>query len=178
MAGTNVGVWATAPFLHNGSVPNLYQLLSPREDRYEKFCVGNLTFDPAHVGFVTNKPPCAPFHEFELNTNKIGNSNAGHEFKGCLVKKDLKEAEMVKKLIGRRVEKSEMSMEEAESLLTRIEAQSKKCLIDNDKFERGNGIIGPDLDSEERLAIIEFLKTLSTTDHYYKYIGSVHGPMG
>ena len=82
MAGTNVGIWATAPYLHNGSIPNLYQLLSPREERDRKFCVGNLTFDPKHVGYVTSKPPCAPFHEFEFDTDKIGNSNAGHEFRG------------------------------------------------------------------------------------------------
>ena len=81
MAGTNIGVWATAPYLHNGSIPNLYQLLSPREERFQTFCVGNLEFDPTRVGFVASKPPCAPFAEFEFDTRKTGNSNSGHEFR-------------------------------------------------------------------------------------------------
>src|SRR5690606_18198960 len=44
------GVWATAPYLHNGSVPNLYELLLPPEQRSVKFWVGNREFDPKHVG--------------------------------------------------------------------------------------------------------------------------------
>ena len=48
------GVWATAPFLHNGSVPTLYQMLLPPAKRDTKFFVGRREFDPAHVGFVTD----------------------------------------------------------------------------------------------------------------------------
>jgi hypothetical protein len=33
------GVWATAPFLHNGSVPNLYEMLIPVAQRTKKFYV-------------------------------------------------------------------------------------------------------------------------------------------
>jgi len=36
------GIWATAPFLHNGSVPNLYSLLLPAAERPKKFCLGHL----------------------------------------------------------------------------------------------------------------------------------------
>lgn len=70
------GIWATAPFLHNGSVPNLYQLLAPIEQRDRTFYTGNKSFDPVHVGFQTDSFPGG----FEFRTDKTGNSNKGHEF--------------------------------------------------------------------------------------------------
>ncbi len=44
------GIWATAPYLHNGSVPSLYELLLPADQRSKRFYVGNAEFDPKHVG--------------------------------------------------------------------------------------------------------------------------------
>lgn len=70
------GIWATAPYLHNGSVPNLYALLSPVSERPEKFYTGHLEFDPANVGYETGKQAGL----FLFDTAKTGNSNAGHEF--------------------------------------------------------------------------------------------------
>ena len=72
------GIWATAPFLHNGSVPNLWALLSPIDEgeRPEKFCLGSRAFDPAKVGFSTE---CGE-GLFELDTTIDGNRNTGHEF--------------------------------------------------------------------------------------------------
>jgi mono/diheme cytochrome c family protein len=71
------GIWATAPYLHNNSVPTLYQLLLPAAQRDKIFYVGNLQFDPKVLGFNTAKSPGA----FQLRTNITGNSNAGHEFR-------------------------------------------------------------------------------------------------
>ncbi len=45
------GVWATAPYLHNGSVASLNWLLRPAAERPRKFCMGARDFDPEHVGF-------------------------------------------------------------------------------------------------------------------------------
>jgi mono/diheme cytochrome c family protein len=76
------GIWATAPFLHNGSVPTLYHLLRPNE-RPEKFLVGQKDFDPVRVGFeirpdkITRDPG---LELFELNTSVAGNLNTGHEY--------------------------------------------------------------------------------------------------
>jgi mono/diheme cytochrome c family protein len=78
MARPHSGVWALAPYLHNGSVPNLYQLLSPREERENVFYVGHSEFDPRHVGFVTQKKTPT---DFKFDTTFPGNSNAGHEFR-------------------------------------------------------------------------------------------------
>lgn len=69
------GVWATPPFLHNGSVPNLYEMLVPARERTKKFCYGR-EFDPVKVGLdMTCKPGT-----FVLDTELRGNSNAGHSF--------------------------------------------------------------------------------------------------
>lgn len=103
------GMWATPPYLHNGSVPNLYQLLSPVEKRDKHFFVGSREFDPKYVGYAT-----AAFEGgFEYLTDQPkdphpGNSNAGHEFRNG----------------------------------------------------RGTGVIGPELNDQERWDLIEYLKTL------------------
>jgi hypothetical protein len=68
------GIWATAPYLHNGSVPNLDELLQPASKRSKSFSIGVRTFDPEHVGFVTDSPGFP-----KLDTTALGNSNAGHE---------------------------------------------------------------------------------------------------
>lgn len=71
------GIWATAPYLHNNSVPNMYQLLLPAAQRDKTFYVGSLQYDPKVLGFDTVKSADG----FELRTNIPGNSNAGHEFR-------------------------------------------------------------------------------------------------
>ncbi|MEG7360989.1 cytochrome c [Pseudomonas citronellolis] len=74
------GVWATPPFLHNGSVPNLFQLLSPVAERDTQFYVGTFDFDPKFVGYRTERFPGG----FLYKTSVTGNSNRGHEFRdGC-----------------------------------------------------------------------------------------------
>ena len=69
------GVWATPPFMHNGSVPNLYEMLVPARERTKKFCLGR-EFDPVKVGLDTTCGSGA----FEIDTALRGNSNAGHSF--------------------------------------------------------------------------------------------------
>lgn len=78
IARPHSAVWTLAPYLHNGSVPNLYQLLSPREQRDEVFYVGSTEFDPKHVGFLSHQ---TSDHDFTFDTRLPGNSNAGHEFR-------------------------------------------------------------------------------------------------
>ena len=74
------GIWATPPFLHNGSVPNLFELLSPVYERQAQFWVGDFEFDPVRVGYRSDKFPGG----FLLDTRVTGNGNGGHEFRdGC-----------------------------------------------------------------------------------------------
>jgi mono/diheme cytochrome c family protein len=74
------GIWATAPYLHNGSVPNLWELLTPAKRRKATFMVGSRAFDPTNVGYVTDQSPFKNgiFVTDPDNTN--GNGNGGHEF--------------------------------------------------------------------------------------------------
>ena len=70
------GIWTSAPYLHNGSVPNLYELLLPAAQRSETFYTGSWEFDPVKVGYV-NRPDAGAFM---VDTNLPGNGNAGHEY--------------------------------------------------------------------------------------------------
>lgn len=82
------GIWATAPYLHNGSVPTLYDLLLPsrcglsvkeqtkiENFRPDIFKVGSRAFDPNKVGFRYTD---GKFQDFD--TGLPGNSNCGHEY--------------------------------------------------------------------------------------------------
>lgn len=71
------GVWATPPFLHNGSVPTIYQLLSPQAERAATFYKGNFEYDPRHLGYRTE----AFTNGFLFDTRITGNHNSGHEFR-------------------------------------------------------------------------------------------------
>ena len=68
-------MWATPPFLHNGSVPNLYEMLIPANERTKKFYVGR-DFDPVKVGVDTS----GKSGTFLWIPHCRGNSNAGHSF--------------------------------------------------------------------------------------------------
>jgi hypothetical protein len=75
------GIWATAPYLHNGSVPNLWELLTPPAQRKPFFMVGSKKYDPVNVGYVTDE---SPFKDGKLVVSgsdvQPGNGNSGHEF--------------------------------------------------------------------------------------------------
>jgi len=114
MARPLAGMWATPPFLHNGSVPSLYELLLPAYRRTKTFYVKTPFFDPHTVGFYTNAPEKGATL---FDTSVRGNFNTGHEFRsGHLA------------------------------------------------YKAGNppdyGVIGPEMNDEERWDIIEYLKIL------------------
>jgi cytochrome c553 len=71
------GVWLRAPYLHNGSVPSLEELLEPQEKRRSTFYRGYDVYDPARVGFVSSGNG-AERMGMQYDTTRPGNSNAGH----------------------------------------------------------------------------------------------------
>jgi hypothetical protein len=82
-AKTLVGIWATAPFLHNGSVPTIFDLLRPAADRPVTFPTGQREYDPIKLGIETDRtkyvlPPGLP--GFLMDTRLRGNWNTGHEW--------------------------------------------------------------------------------------------------
>lgn len=79
------GIWATAPYLHNGSVPNLYELLKPASERSETFVLGSRMYDPKHVGYAMDQPRTAEaYTPFVFDTRIKGNWNRGHEYGTCV----------------------------------------------------------------------------------------------
>jgi len=69
-----IGVWATPPFLHNGSVRTVFDLLSDK--RPAKFNMRSREYDPVNLGYTDEQTP----NSFVLDTSITGNSNAGHWF--------------------------------------------------------------------------------------------------
>jgi mono/diheme cytochrome c family protein len=82
------GIWATAPYLHNGSVPTLYDLLLPQGKRPPSFCIGDRQFDPVKVGLAEDTRCEGLLGRetglFRFDTSKLGNSNRGHSFEGAV----------------------------------------------------------------------------------------------
>jgi hypothetical protein len=74
------GIWATAPYLHNGSVPNLAQLLRWPENRSFSFMVGSRKYDADNVGYVTTETPFKDGMLVVGGAAQPGNSNAGHKY--------------------------------------------------------------------------------------------------
>lgn len=73
------GIWARAPYLHNGSVPTLADLLQPAEQRPRSFFVGDLTYDSNRVGFRHDSAEAPDGRRLMLlNTAERGNGNQGH----------------------------------------------------------------------------------------------------
>lgn len=70
-------VWIRAPYLHNGSVPSLVDLLSPPAERPKVFFRGYDVYDPEKVGFVSGGLK-AERYGFRYDTSRPGNSNGGH----------------------------------------------------------------------------------------------------
>ncbi len=84
------GIWATAPYLHNGSVPTMAALLEPVENRPSEFKIGP-SYDPEKIGLAVEQTK----FDYVLKTTDCkganigsGNSRCGHEFGTRLSKED------------------------------------------------------------------------------------------
>jgi hypothetical protein len=82
------GIWLRGPYLHNGSVPSLYDLLRPVEARPVVFYRGNDVFDRVNVGFVSDVPEAGGRRFFRYNTTVPGNGNGGHLYGTTLADAD------------------------------------------------------------------------------------------
>ncbi len=72
------GIWLRAPYLHNGSVPTLRDLLEKPEHRPKTFYRGYDVFDAQKVGFIANVAAEGNKQFFKYDTNLPANSNIGH----------------------------------------------------------------------------------------------------
>jgi hypothetical protein len=72
------GIWLRAPYLHNGSVPTLEDLLVPAANRPTIFWRGYDVYDRERTGFVSSGAE-AERAGWRYDTSVVGNSNAGHD---------------------------------------------------------------------------------------------------
>lgn len=75
------GVWAAAPYLHNGAVPTLTELLKPPAERVASFKVGP-AYDPIAVGLAVEQPAQSSTLTTTLDCDRplSGNSRCGHDY--------------------------------------------------------------------------------------------------
>jgi hypothetical protein len=76
------GLWARAPYLHNGSVPSVWDLLQPAARRPARFYRGHTVYDKHRLGFRSTAEDLgaeAP-RAFLFDTSRPGNANIGHEY--------------------------------------------------------------------------------------------------
>ncbi|MGF1480735.1 MAG: cytochrome c [Cyanophyceae cyanobacterium] len=74
------GIWLRAPYLHNGSVPTLRDLLEKPEARPKTFFRGYDVYDKRNVGFISTVPAEDGKPFFKYDTSLPGNGNGGHLF--------------------------------------------------------------------------------------------------
>ncbi len=75
------GIWARAPYLHNGSVPSLRDLLAPEDERPSSFYLGYNVYDQQNVGFVSDVAPRPSDPSYSvLDTAHGGNGSGGHTY--------------------------------------------------------------------------------------------------
>lgn len=104
------GLWATAPYLHNGSVPTVWHLLHP-EQRPARFEVGGHALDyeklgikgelEENTGTYRYLSDFRPWTQPELyDTHTLGRSNRGHEqlFEGLQAHEKAQLLEQLKRL--------------------------------------------------------------------------------
>ena len=72
-----LGVWLLGPYLHNGSVPTLWDLLQPPQRRQTTFYRGYDVVDFKDVGFIATGDE-AKAKGFKFETTDRGNGNGGH----------------------------------------------------------------------------------------------------
>ncbi|ANQ85785.1 hypothetical protein dqs_2756 [Azoarcus olearius] len=81
------GIWLRAPYLHNGSVPTLADLLTPPAQRPTVFWRGYDVYDPQKVGFVSSGAEAERIGSRHDATQK-GGGNQGHDFGTALPEAD------------------------------------------------------------------------------------------
>lgn len=84
------GLWMRGPYLHNGSVPSVGDLLKPASQRPSIFYRGNNLLNDHDLGFVSDLPEEKGLHFALFDTRQPGNSNTGHLYGTELSEQDKK----------------------------------------------------------------------------------------
>jgi hypothetical protein len=158
------GIWATPPYLHNSSVPNLYQMLVPAARRVVKFYLGSTRFDPKHVGYQTQQFQGA----FEMDTTKPGNRNTGHEFRNLSLEEledkqarpwDGKSSRQERWVSVLGVDPHRLIFMSPEERFE-VTRKASRVALSSPAGQPIKGVLGPEFTEEERWQLVEYLKTL------------------
>jgi len=158
------GIWAVPPYLHNSSVPNLYQMLVPAARRATTFYLGSTRFDARHVGYEMHQFPGG----FEMDTTKPGNLNTGHEFRNLTLEE--LEARHGRAWDGR------SNREQRWAFVLGVDLQRLGAMSPGQRWELTReasrrslsnpdrppvkGVLGTEFNEEERWQLVEYLKSL------------------
>jgi hypothetical protein len=85
------GIWAAAPYLHNGSVPTMVELLKPAIERVSEFKIGP-AYDIVNIGLAVDQPSTdQTLVTTDCGQLDSGSSHCGHEY-GTKLNPDEKKA--------------------------------------------------------------------------------------
>ena len=154
------GVWATPPYLHNGSVASLDQVLLPVAKRDARLSLGARRFDPKVVGYFPDRPRGGS----DTDTSKAGNHNTGHEYRDLTLEE-----------LERASSSSRPLFQDREARWARVLGVTPTALAALSKQERQRahheatvkgldalplkGVLGAELSADQRRRLVEFLKT-------------------
>ncbi|MES3039422.1 MAG: di-heme-cytochrome C peroxidase [Bdellovibrionota bacterium] len=146
------GAWATAPYLHNGSVPNLYELLKPSYARPKMFFVGNSEYDAVRLGFQSEFESLPPIENLEAKAQ-------------ALMKGDKR---LLKRILSFRTPKP-ANIWEAKIQVACTE-YPERCFntsdVGNSNAGHEGAKFGTDLSEQQKAELIEFLKVLRPEPEY------------
>jgi hypothetical protein len=149
------GVWATAPYLHNGSVPNLYELLKPAHLRSKIFFVGSREYDSKNLGFRSDFESVPVIPDLEEKAQKV--------LKGPWAMRKL-----LRKLLGVTVPDPQNIWEA--KLYVACSTYPERCFnvneVGNSNAGHDGNMFGTMLSEAQKYELIEFMKVLRPEPEY------------
>lgn len=154
------GVWATAPYLHNGSVPNLYELLKPSRSRPRIFFVGSREYDPVTLGFKSEFDSLPPIPDLEARAQALLKGKAG----------------LISRVKGEKPVRPANIWEARQQVA--CQTYPERCF---DARHAGNSnaghegpLFGTELSHRQRLEVIEFMKVLRPEPEYSRNAAPIY----
>lgn len=150
-------VWATAPYLHNGSVANMYELLKPAKERRRIFFVGSRELDTKNLGFRSDFNTLPQIPDLEARAQKIFRED-----------KNRLELEMGVPM------PVPHNMEEAR-IHAACSVYPARCFFVDQKGNSNAGHeFGTNLTDDQRYQLIEFLKVIRAEPEYSRNLEPVY----
>lgn len=153
-------VWATAPYLHNGSVPNMYELLKPAHARPKIFFVGNREYNSDRLGFLSDFQSLPPIPNLEEKAQALLDQKQG----------------IINRIKGVKLNKPANILEAKIQVACSI--YPERCFVASHAGNSNAGHDGPEygtsLSDKEKRSLIEFMKVLRPEVEYSRNLKPVY----